>query len=156
MARTIVEFLMQVMEGELPGFKECHQLEAAKLLQKYSGQEAKAIISNLDLPPATRRERRDARRADRYVQSELAQIVQEETDNGRSIVTFLVQAMEGELQDFQPCHRMAAAKQLLKQGSSVSPLSLPPQRACRRACRRTGVKVPSPNQTHKSRSDSDS
>ena len=26
--------------------------------------------------------------------------------------------MEGELQDFQPCHRMSAAKELLKQGST--------------------------------------
>ena len=119
--RIIVKFLRQVMQGELPGFKECHRIEAARLLQKYSGQEIKAIINNLNLPPATRRERRDARRADRYVHSELAQIVQEETDNGRSIVTFLVQAMEGELQDFKPCHRMSASKELLKQGSSVRP-----------------------------------
>ena len=119
--RIIVKFLRQVMQGELADFKECHRIEAARLLQKYSGQEVKAIINNLNLPPATRRERRDARRADRYVHSELAQIVQEETDNGRTIVTFLVQAMEGELQDFKPCHRMSAAKELLKQGSQVHP-----------------------------------
>ena len=119
--RIIVKFLLSAALGEFPDFQPCHQLEAARLLQKYSGQEVRAIINNLNLPPATRRERRDARRADRYVQSELAQIVQEETDNGRSIVTFLVQAMEGELQDFQPCHRMSAAKELLKQGSSVRP-----------------------------------
>ena len=119
--RIIVKFLLSAALGEFPDFQPCHQLEAARLLQKYSGQEVKAIINNLNLPPATRRERRDARRADRYVQSELAQIVQQETDNGRTIVTFLVQAMEGELQDFQPCHRMSAAKELLKQGSSRSP-----------------------------------
>ena len=116
--RIIVKFLLSAALGEFPDFQPCHQLEAARLLQKYSGQEVRAIINNLNLPPATRRERRDARRADRYVQSELAQIVQEETDNGRTIVTFLVQAMEGELQDFQPCHRMSAAKELLKQGST--------------------------------------
>ena len=116
--RIIVKFLLSVMEGELAGFKECHRIEAARLLQKYSGQEVKAIINNLNLPPATRRERRDARRADRYVHSELAQIVQQETDNGRTIVTFLVQAMQGELDDFQPCHRMSASKELLKQGST--------------------------------------
>ena len=121
--RIIVKFLLSAALGEFPDFQPCHQLEAARLLQKYSGQEVKAIINNLNLPPATRRERRDARRADRYVHSELAQIVQQETDNGRTIVTFLVQAMEGELQDFQPCHRMSAAKELLKQGSQCSPLS---------------------------------
>ena len=116
----IVRFLLAAMEGNFPDFQPCHQLEAARLLEKYSGQEVRAIINNLNLPPATRRERRDARRADRYVQSELAQIVQQETDNGRTIVTFLVQAMEGELQDFQPCHRMSAAKELLKQGSQCT------------------------------------
>ena len=115
--RTIVKFLIAAVNGELPGFQPCHQLEAARLLKKYSGQEVKAIINNLDLPPATRRERRDARRADRYIHSELAQIVQEETDNGRTIVTFLVRAMDGELQDFKPCHRMSAAKELLHRGS---------------------------------------
>ena len=115
--RTIVKFLIAAVNGELPDFQPCHQLEAARLLKKYSGQEVKAIINNLDLPPATRRERRDARRADRRIHSELAQIVQEETDNGRTIVTFLVKAMDGELDGFQPCHRMSAAKELLHRGS---------------------------------------
>ena len=115
--RTIVAFLVQVMEGELPGFKECHRIEAARLLEKYSGAEVKALIDNLDLPQPTRRERRDSRRADRRIHTELAQIVKEETDNGRTIVTFLIQAMEGQLPDFKPCHRMSASKELLHQGS---------------------------------------
>ena len=115
--RTIVAFLVQVMEGELPGFKECHRIEAARLLEKYSGAEAKALIDDLDLPQPTRRERRDSRRADRRIHTELAQIVKEETDNGRTIVTFLIQAMEGQLPDFKPCHRMSASRELLHQGS---------------------------------------
>ena len=32
--RTIVEFLLSVMNGELPGFKECHRMEAVRLLEK--------------------------------------------------------------------------------------------------------------------------
>ena len=151
--RIIVKFLLSAALGEFPDFQPCHQLEAARLLEKYSGQEVKAIINNLNLPPATRRERRDARRADRYVQSELAQIVQQETDNGRTIVTFLVQAMEGELQDFQPCHRMSAAKELLKQGSSVRPEALLSPKGLSKGLPKDRQ---SRNQTHKSRSDSDS
>ena len=112
----IVAFLLDAMEGHLPDFQPCHKLQAARLLQKYSGLQTKTFTDNLDLTPATRRERRDTRRADRRIQSELAQIVQEETDNGRAIVTFLVQAMEGELPDFKPCHRMSAAKELLHRG----------------------------------------
>ena len=113
----IVAFLIDAMEGHLPDFQPCHKLQAARLLQKYSGLQTKTFTDDLDLPQSTRRERRDTRRADRHIQSELAQIVQEETDNGRAIVTFLVQAMEGELDGFKPCHRMSAAKELLHRGS---------------------------------------
>ena len=115
----IVTFLIDAMEGHLPDFQPCHKLQAARLLQKYSGLQTKTSTDNLDLPQPARRERRDERRADRHIQSELAQIVQEETDNGRAIVTFLVQAMEGELDGFKPCHRMSAAKELLHRGSQT-------------------------------------
>ena len=54
--RIIVKFLLSAALGEFPDFQPCHQLEAARLLEKYSGQEVKAIINNLNLPPATRRE----------------------------------------------------------------------------------------------------
>ena len=113
----IITFLLDAMEGHLPDFQPCHKLQAARLLQKYSGIDIAA--SGSTPPHATRRERRDERRADRRIQSELAQIVQEETDNGRAIVTFLVQAMEGELDGFKPCHRMSAAKELLHRGSQT-------------------------------------
>ena len=115
--RTIVEFLISAVNGEFPDFQPCHKLEAARLLEKYSGADVKALIDNPDLPQPTRRERRDSRRADRRIRTELAQIVKEETDNGRTIVTFLVKAMEGELEDFRACHRMSACKELLHQGS---------------------------------------
>ena len=40
-------------------------------------------------------------------------MVREETDNGRTIVIFLVQAMQGDLEDFKPCHRMSASRELM-------------------------------------------
>ena len=48
----------------------------------------------------------------------LAKIVAEETDDGRRIVHFLVQVAEGQLDsdDFKGCHRMDAAKELVKIG----------------------------------------
>ncbi len=48
----------------------------------------------------------------------LAQIVAEETGDGRRIVRFLVQVAEGELhsEGFKPCHRMDSAKELVKIG----------------------------------------
>ena len=79
-------------------------------------------IRRTPVPPPTRRERRDTRRADTRIQTELAQIVKEETGNGRAIVKFLVSAMEGELADFKPHHRMSASRELLRQGSQYAPV----------------------------------
>ena len=42
--------------------------------------------------------------------------IHEETDGGRTIARFLNQAMEGELPDFEPQHRLDAAKTLAKYG----------------------------------------
>ena len=67
----------------------------------------------MNLEPPTRRERSDTRRADRRISTEIAQIAQEKTDGGDLIIDFLIQAMQGELADFKPNHRMSASKELL-------------------------------------------
>ena len=46
----------------------------------------------------------------------LADIVREVTDGGRSIVRFLIDATDGTLDDFEPCHRLDATEQLLDFG----------------------------------------
>ena len=46
----------------------------------------------------------------------LADIVREETGDGRLIVRFLIDVMQGGLEDSSPCHRLDAARQLLKLG----------------------------------------
>ena len=46
----------------------------------------------------------------------LADIVREETGNGRLIVRFLVDLMQGSLENTKPCHRLDAARQLLNLG----------------------------------------
>ena len=48
--------------------------------------------------------------------ADLAHIVAQETQDGRRIVQFLLSAMDGQLPDFQPCHRLAAARLLVKLG----------------------------------------
>ena len=117
--RRIVDFLLSAMEGEFADFKPCHMLEAARLLEKYGYGEARSFIKAAQ--PATRRERRDSRRADRRIHSELAQIVREKTDNGATMVTFLLKAMEGEHTNFKPCHRMSACRELLHRGFDYTP-----------------------------------
>ena len=127
----IVSFLLAAMEGQFPDFQPCHKLEAARLLEKFGHgtlpQSVGALTGDLNLPQPTRQERRDARRADRRIHSELAQIVQQETDNGRTIVTFLVNAMDGEFADFKPCHRMSACKELLHRGSQYEEETVRPE-----------------------------
>ena len=110
----IIGFLISAVKGEFDDFKPCHKLEAARLLEKFAGVKASAFIDSPDLQPPTRRERRDSRRADRRVSSEIAQIAQEKTDNGDLIIDFLIQAMQGELKDFRACHRMSASRELLR------------------------------------------
>ena len=55
--------------------------------------------------------------------SSLADIIAQETEDGRLIVQFLVSAMEGDLPDFQPCHRIDAARLLVKLGYDQAELA---------------------------------
>ncbi len=48
--------------------------------------------------------------------SPIQSIVREETKDGRLIVRFLVAAMQDEIRDAKPCHRLDAARQLIKLG----------------------------------------
>ena len=83
----IIQFLVSAVKGEHDDFQPCHKLEAARLLEKFTGVQVHAFIDSLNLQPATRRERRDSRRADRRVSSEIARIAQKKTDNGRTVVS---------------------------------------------------------------------
>ena len=100
--------------------------DAARILQRLGLEEAQALIDSVTARRRQSRssqqaERHEAQSADRRIRSELAQMVREETDNGRAIVTFLVQAMQGELEDFKPCHRMSASRELLHRGFEYIP-----------------------------------
>ncbi len=50
----------------------------------------------------------------------LAEIVREETEDGRLIVRFLLDVMQGLLEHSKPCHRLDAARQLLNLGSHTA------------------------------------
>lgn len=125
--RLIVRFLVSAMDGELPDFQPCHRIDAARLLVKLGFVQAQTVI---DAARARQRESRSQAHAPRQpesqsaahrVRSELAQIVREETDDGRIAVRFLVNVMQGELPDFKPCHRLSAAKELLQRGFDYVP-----------------------------------
>ena len=73
----------------------------------------------------------------------LADIVREKTDNGRRIIDFFLDVMEDRIVGAQLCHRMHAARQLQKLGSSGTPPSSLPSTAASPAVTRT-VDAPSP------------
>ncbi|MYD47883.1 MAG: hypothetical protein F4W95_05295 [Chloroflexi bacterium] len=129
--RLIVRFLIYAMDGEFPDFQPCHRIDAARLLVKLGFDRAQAAV---DRANAARRARQrepraqaevqqqsEAQAAAKDVRAELARIVREETAEGRSMVMFLVDVMEGDRPGFKPCHRLSAAKELLQRGFDYVP-----------------------------------
>ena len=130
---TVVIFLINVMHGRLPGFEPSHRITAASLLIAYGRDEddhATDFISHnsqrdLLTRPATRATRRSLRAAG--IHPVLYRLIMSQTDDGRLMVDFFVDVMEGKIDGAHPRHRMAAAKELLARGfGKCSPRRLPP------------------------------
>ena len=130
--RLIVRFLISAMDGQLPDFLPCHRIDAARLLVKLGFDQAQTVVdrARADRRAASRHSRAggnpgaevgEAQSAANRVRAELAQIVREETDDGRAAVQFLVNVMQGQFPDFKPCHRLSAAKELLQRGFDYVP-----------------------------------
>ena len=112
---TVIDFLVEVMTDERPDFKICHRLDAAKLLTQYGRDEAIDFI--LDNPREPSRSRKSSGPSE---ESEfdivLAKKIRESTDDGVSVVRFLINVMQGDLKAFGAQHRMTAARELLSRG----------------------------------------
>ena len=144
--RLIVRFLLDAMDGELTDFQPCHRIDAARLLVKLGYDQAQAAIDRANAqraaqparsaaaprqrdsraqPQAQQQTQRqaesEAHSAAQSIRAQLAQIVREETDDGRAAIRFLIDAMQGEFPDFKPCHRLSAAKELLQRGFDYLP-----------------------------------
>ena len=122
--RLIVRFLISTMHGDIPDSQPCHRLDAARLLVKLGFEPAQSLIEHV----APRRSSGPRPQSDheapdpaRDVRSALAQIVRDETNLGRTAVRFLVDVMQGQLPDFKPCHRLSAARELLRLGFNHDP-----------------------------------
>ena len=83
--RLIIQFLVNAMTADTPSFKPCHRVDATAQLIKLQAPD-----------------------------SPFADIVHEMTDGGNLITRFLLQAITGQLPDFQDCHNMAAQRLLAK------------------------------------------
>ena len=128
--RTIINFLQDAMDGRLDGFEPCHRIAAARELAKRGDKRAIAFLQSF-YPKSNGRKpngRKPSPAIGEYLpddelapNDELAEIVREVTGNGRTIVHFLHDAMQGILYGFKPCHRVACAKELLRHGFDIIP-----------------------------------
>ncbi len=109
---------------ERNGFKMCHRLGAARLLTRY-GCSCKSTVAErddaidfiIDNPPEPSGPRSDSGSStESTFDIALAKKIKESTDDGASVVRFLINVMEGELKAFGPHHSMAAARELLSRG----------------------------------------
>ena len=137
--RLIVHLLLSAMDGDFPDFLPCHRIDAARLLVKLGFDQAQPVVDQARanraaqraaVPPNANRDSRsqpetqppsESQSATNTLRARLAQIVREETDDGRFTVQFLIEAMQGEFPDFKPCHRISAAKELLQRGFDYLP-----------------------------------
>ena len=107
------------MQGKVDDSKPCHRLDAARQLLNLGFHGAKAVIQSVPQSTNGRAPSR-ATSVSRFDQG-IADIIKLETSDGRDAVRFLVDVMQGNLDDFKPCHRIAAAKELLRRGFDKSP-----------------------------------
>ena len=118
--RAIADFLVDVMQDRFSDFSICHRLQAARLLTTYGNEDAPNFIAdNTSDTPTARRNGSKATRQTKF-DTELARVIREDTDDGRSIARFLVNVMEGELRTFKPHNRISAARELLNRGFGKS------------------------------------
>ena len=118
--RAIADFLVDVMQDRFSDFSICHRLQAARLLTTYGNEDAPNFIAdNTSDTPTARRNGSKATRQTKF-DTELARVIREDTEDGRSIARFLVNVMEGELRTFKPHNRISAARELLDRGFGKS------------------------------------
>ena len=133
--RDIVRFLKGAVNREYSDYEPHHELEASKILANYGFKEAvervrqhneskpKPVLSSAEgrstantsrsapgAPALKKPEDRDPAIDD------FAQIIRDETDNGRSIVLSLIHTMETREHPYKPNHNLAAARQLIENG----------------------------------------
>ena len=129
---TVIDFLVEVMQGmprsrngdKRDGFKMCHRLGAARLLTRYGcsckpavAERDDAIDFIIDNPPEPSGPRLDSGSStESTFDITLAKKIKESTDDGASVVRFLINVMQGDLKAFGPHHSMAAARELLSRG----------------------------------------
>ena len=107
------------MQGKVDDSKPCHRLDAARQLLNLGFNGARGIIQSASQSASVRAPSSTPGNS-RFDQG-IADIIKLETSDGKDAVRFLVDVMQGNLDDFKPHHRLSAAKELLRRGFDNSP-----------------------------------
>ena len=130
---AIAQFLLNTMQGETPGVKVCHRMDAAKHLIKFGFNEANSVRPEPVEGPAEEQHRPTVNSELKTENSpvthlnilnyEIAHLIRHETAEGHTVVNFLIHTMSGRDRPFtprkfriKPADRMAAARELLRRG----------------------------------------
>ena len=121
--RLVVRFLLSAMQGDLQDAKPYHRLDAARQLLKLGADDAQLYVAQNGLgnSASNRRNGRNTnhpsngRNGPRMpLNQQLADFIRLQTKGGKAAVRFLVDVMQGNLEGFEPHHRLSAAKELLR------------------------------------------
>ena len=130
---AIAQFLFNTMQGETPGVKVCHRMDAAKHLIKFGFNEANSVRPEPVEGPAEEQDRPTVNSELKTENSpvthlnilnyQIAHLIRHETAEGHTLVNFLIHTMSGRDRPFtpkkfciKPADRMAAARELLRRG----------------------------------------
>ena len=121
--RSIVRFLIDVMDDNIDDVTLSHRLAAARLLTVYGQADADDFLA--DNTPDTD-ETKSGRRIWLEIDEGLRTLIKARTDDGRVICMFLIDVMEGKYEGSHVGHRVSAARELLSRAYGKSPTrSLP-------------------------------
>ena len=121
--RLIVEFLFDMVQGKMEGATYWHRLEAARQLGKLGVSLPQAVTKAAASPDKPRKQPAASTRTTPAGKiNELAEFVKLETDNGREALSFLVDVMRDRVADAKLCHRISAAKELLRHCTGKAPV----------------------------------
>ena len=123
----ISQFLISAVIGRLPDFKPCHRMEAGRQLAIINPKMARALTEDNTSQRSGDHNRRSREggnpslalptgAAGAAAAQQLADIIQQETDDGRVIARFFIDVMQGTRTGFNQRFRFAAAEMLIRRG----------------------------------------
>ena len=141
--QTIVDFLSDAADGNLPKFEPHHRIQASEILVRYgfkgadepakqhNDSQPKSVLSSVEGTPSANRSGtapgapalkkprpEHSRRADDTDPAidDFAQTIRDKTENGLTIVRNLVHIMETHEEPYKPHHNLRAARRLIENG----------------------------------------